>query len=260
MKIYVFVDMEGISGISGSSFVNDDGADYQIGRKYFTLDINACVRGCFAAGAEAVIVRDGHASGNNAIWELVDSRAELIQGANPPDNRYGPGLEDCDALILLGYHAFAGTPGALLEHTYSSKSIQNLWLNGKLVGETGIDAAIAAEYGVPTIMASGDDKLCREAQGWVPGVVTCQVKLGLSCQGARLLSLETAHKLIEDKTTEAVGKLGSIPLLELERPVTLRKEVVERGQLKTGPGITVIDGRTTEITAAKLEDALFRLM
>lgn len=256
MKVYIFVDMEGISGISGSEFVSTDGRFYALGRKYYTMDVNACVRGCFNAGADGVIVRDGHGSGNHAIWEDLDPRVELVQGGTPGVRMSG--LDECDALILLGYHAMAGNARALLEHTYSSKSIQNMWLNGKPVGEIGIDAGVGADYGIPTIMVSGDDQACAEAEAWIPGVVTCQVKKGTSCQGARLLSKETAHRLIEEKAAEAVNKIGEIKPVEYEKPITIRKELVERGQVGGGHGVTVIDGRTVEMTADTVEQALFR--
>lgn len=256
MKIFVFCDMEGISGVSGSDFVTRDGPFYGLGRKYMTWDINACARGCFNGGADAVVVRDGHSSGRHVLWDELDGRIELIQGAG--GNRRFPGLEECDAVILLGYHAMAGTPGGLLEHTYSSKAVQNMWLNGRLAGEFAIDAGIAADQGKPVIMTSGDDKLCAEARDWIPDVVACQVKTGLACQGARLLSKEKAHRLIEEKAAEAVKKIGEIPPLALERPVTLRRELVERGGIPNDFGrkdVKIVDGRTFEFTADTVEAA-----
>lgn len=258
MKILIFVDMEGISGVSGSDFVMTDGRFYQDGRRYYTWDVNACVRGCFRAGATEVIVRDGHSHGNHLLLPELDPRVEVIQGPTP---RRLPGVEDCDALILLGYHAMAGTPGALLEHTYSSKTVQNMWLNGRKVGELGIDAGVASDFGIPTIMVSGDDKVCREAEDWIPGIVTCQVKESYSCQSCRLLSLAKAHALIEEKTVEAIRKIGSIEPMKVSRPVTIRKEMVERVSVVNPfarPEVRVLDARTAEVTADTVEEAFLR--
>ncbi|MHB9106119.1 MAG: M55 family metallopeptidase [Armatimonadota bacterium] len=259
MIIYISVDMEGISGISGSEFVMTDQRLYAEGRRYYTQDINACAQGCFAAGAAGVIARDGHGGGNHALWDQLDPRLELVQGdtAHP-----FPGLEEADALILLGYHALAGTAGALLEHTFSSATVQNLWLSGRLVGEIGIHAATAAELGVPVIMVSGDDKACAEAEEWIPGVITCQVKTGLTTQGARLLSAEIAHRLIAEKTQEAVSKLKHIPPITVPHPVTLRMEMKERiptPREGTRPGMRVIDGRTVEATGESVTEVFPRL-
>ncbi len=256
MKIYIFVDMEGISGISGSEFVKTDGRLYGTARRYYTQDLNVCARACFKAGAEAVLARDGHGSGNHMLWDELDPAIELIQGGSGTVRL--PGITECQAIILLGYHAMAGTAGALLEHTYSSASIQNMWLNGRPVGEVGIDAAVAGDYGVPTILVTGDDYVCREAQEWIPGVVTCEVKKGLGCQAARLLPRAEAHRRLEEATIEAIERLGKIKPLQLPHPVTLRTEMMERCAVPpVRPGIRHLDGRTYEKTGNTVEEAFF---
>ncbi len=256
MNIYIFSDMEGISGITQRDHVMSGSALYPLGCKLMEMDINACVEGCFQAGADKVIVRDGHSAGVNVNPLEIDPRAELIQGRSG-SCRF-PGIDACDALILLGYHAMAGTKDAVLEHTFSSAAIQNMWLNGKLAGEFAIDATIAAEHGVPTILTSGDDKLCAEAKAFLPDVVACQVKTGLNVYGAQMLSPQKGHELITAKTIEAIGKIKSIPLPETTSPAVLKRELVERGTLPSAesPGITLIDGRTYEISRDTLEKAL----
>jgi len=258
MKIYILADMEGISGISGSSFVLADGANYQLGRKLLTQDINACVKGCFKAGATEVIVCDAHCTGSNILWEELDPRVELIQG-NGYRARF-PEIAGSAGLILLGYHAMAGTFEGLLEHSYSSREIQNIWINGKKVGEFGIDALIAADKGIPTIMTSGDDKLCEEAALFHPEVITCQVKKGLGCQAARMLSATKAHELIEKKTIEAIKKIKTIKPPKTKFPVTLRVEKIERGTVPNRDNIKLVDGRTYEaVGRASVEDAFRKL-
>ena len=150
MKVFVFVDMEGISGICRREHVMGDGWAYQEGRRFMTADANACVEGCFRGGATQVVIRDGHYTGFNMLWDQIDPRAELIQGGSDLGRMHDIG--EYDALILLGYHGMAGTPGAVLEHTMSSASWQRFWLNGRESGEFAIDAGIAGDAGVPTII------------------------------------------------------------------------------------------------------------
>jgi D-aminopeptidase len=100
------------------------------------------------------------------------------------------GADGAAAAILLGFHAKALTPGAVLHHTFSSLTIQGMWLNDREVGETGVLAAILAEHKVPVVMVSGDDKVCAEAREWIPGVVTCETKKGTGPQSAELVPLE----------------------------------------------------------------------
>ena len=174
MKIFVAVDMEGISGIFQSEQVSPGSRLYEEGRRFLTQDVNACVEGCFAGGAEQVVVRDIHGGGNHFVWEDLDPRAEYVRGATERERL--PGIAQCAGLILLGYHAMAGTREAILEHTMSSRGWQSFRMNGQLTGEVGIDAGIAADHGVPTIMVSGDDKVCKEVKRLLKGVVVAQVK------------------------------------------------------------------------------------
>ena len=252
MKIYIFADLEGISGVSGSSFVAADGAKYGMGCKLITRDVNICAEVCLKLGADEVIVRDGHGAGNSIIWEQLIPGIRLVQGQTP-GVRFA-GIEDADAVILLGYHAMAGTPGALLEHTFSSKSIQNMWVNGELAGEFAIDTLIAGEYGLPVIMTSGCDKLCAEAKAFSPDVVTCQVKKSTGQQGCILLSPAASEQMLREKTIEAIEafKAGKIKPKTVS-PATLRIEYMERCE----PGVGLIAPRTVEYSAPTLEKAFF---
>ncbi|MGQ9662888.1 MAG: M55 family metallopeptidase [Kiritimatiellia bacterium] len=255
MRIFIMVDMEGISGIFCSDQVSPDKPEYQVGRKYLTWDTNACIEGCFQGGATSVIVRDAHGGGGHFIWEDLDPRAQYARGIFPGPRM--PGIENCDGLILLGYHAMAGTPHAILEHTMSSRNWQNFWLNGRLMGEIGIDAAIAGDFDVPTIMVSGDDKACREARNFIPGIATVEVKRGLGCQGGILLSKEEAHRRISEGAKKAVGLCKKIRPFKVRKPVRMRLELVSRGRVpEDRKGVRIIDGRTYEVTARSVEEAL----
>ena len=261
MNIYITVDMEGISGVYEPAQMRE-GVRYEEARRYLTWDINACAEGCKAAGANKIIVRDSHAGGSNIIWsELSPHIDRIVTGRSAPDKRM-PHFEECDAVILLGYHAMAGTSGGVLEHTMSSAAWQNFWINGKLAGEIAIEACIAGENDKPIIMVSGDDYACAEARALLPNVVTAEVKQGLSVAGASMLVREKAHALIRAKAEEAVKNASQMKPYKVETPVKLRLELIERGQVPSSyskPYMEIIDGRTYEVTANSVEEGLFRL-
>ena len=258
MKIFVMVDMEGISGICRSAQVSSDDAHYQAARRYMVWDVNACVEGCLRGGATRVVVRDAHGGGFNFIWDELDPRADYVQGTSHKERI--PGIGTCDGMVLLGYHAMAGTPHAILEHTMSSRAWQNFWINGRKAGEVAIDAAIAGDHGVPTIMVSGDDKVCKEARRLVKGIHTAQVKKGLHCQGGVLLPKEKAHKLIADTAARAVKSCAKIKPYKVRQPVTLRLELVERGDVPVAKKhVKIIDGRTYEVTGRGMEQTFSML-
>ena len=224
-KVYVFVDMEGCTGItSREQVLNGEGALSMAG------DINACVDACFKAGATSVVVRDGHGKGNNVDPKLIDKRAELIQGPTPYERFKN--IEGSEAIILLGYHAMSMTPNAILAHSYDSKRTQALYLNGREIGEIGMDALIAAEHKVPVVMVSGADDACREAQEWIPGVVVCQVKRSTTTQSGVCLSAKKSHKLIAKSVKQALAKRKEIAMIKPQYPAVLRREHISEGSVR----------------------------
>jgi D-amino peptidase len=263
MNIYIMVDAEGISGIYDRDQVMANSATgrYSEGRELMVNDINACVEACKEAGAEKVFVRDCHGSGSNVIWSKLSSLADYYIIGNTGQDRF-PGLDECDGVILLGYHAMAGTIGGILEHTMSSASVQNYWINDVKVGETAIDAGIVGDRGKPVIMVSGDDKVCKEAKEFLPNVVTAEVKKGITWKGGMLLPPEKAYKTIIEKTKEAIAKLHMQKPLVFEKPIRLKAELTERSMLPmqySKPYMKIIDGRTYEVEGATVEEALYRL-
>ena len=263
MNVYIFADLEGISGIYCPEQVIQGQARHAEGRKYLTREINICASACKAAGVDKVYVRDGHGGSYSLLWDQLSSDVDAAICGITGEVRFAE-LDDCDAVILLGYHAMAGSHRAILEHSYSSKQIQNIWLNGVKIGEIGLDAAILTELQKPVIMVSGDDKACAEAKAFLPNVVTAEVKKSYASFGTALLSPERAEARIREAVAEAIQNFnaGKISYYPVEKPATLRVELVERQQLPNiyaKPYMTVIDGRTYEVSADTVEAILTRI-
>lgn len=258
MNLYILVDLEGISGICSREQIFGKASRINEGRVLMTEDINACVDAAKEMGVEKIYVRDCHGSSNTVIYEKLSDNADYYICGYMGEQRY-MGIEDCDAVILLGYHAMAGTPGALLEHTFNSKNVQNYWLNGKKIGEAEIDTLGVGEHGKPVIMVSGDDKLCEEVKEFSPKTVLCEVKRGMTWNGAMLLPKNKAHKRIAECTKEAISKFSEVPVHKAKAPYVLRVELVERGVLPFvagDPRVKIIDGRTYEKTANTIHEIL----
>ena len=258
MKIYISVDMEGISGINSPEYVLRDGYFYTTGQRLLTADINAAVRGAFDGGADEVIVADVHSSWSNALVEQLDPRALLIAG-QPHQPRFPFLDKSVDGMILLGYHAMAGTYRANLEHTMSSKAWHKFCVNGVPYGEFGIDAELAAEAGVPVIMASGDDKLCAEAQAWLGDIEVAMVKQGLGRQSALCLSPARGQQLVYEHAKRAVERLMAgeqFRLADIPTPcnVQLTYKMVPDADAASVYGTRRIDGYTVETPMGKLSE------
>lgn len=261
MKIYIMADIEGISGIYTTDQVTDEGNRYQEGRRLMTREVNVVAKALKDAGVEEVYYRDCHYAAQNVIWEELSSDVDVCISGAMVNTRFPKELDECDGVILLGYHAKAGTRGALLEHSMSSKGIQNYFVEGKTVGEIFLDAAIVGDRGKPVIMVSGDDHACSEAKETLPWVVTAEVKRAVSCQGAAMLTPKKAEKLIYEKTVEAVKNLPNCKPLVIDKPVRLTVEAVERTftpNIHLKPYMEIHDGRTFTVTGDTMEEALFR--
>ena len=202
-KVYISVDMEGISGISGDDQLGSGGAEYGRSRKLMAEDANAAIRGAFAGGATDVLVNDSHGSQRNLLPEDLDPRARLITHSF---KRHGmmEGLDDTfAAVIFVGYHAKADAPRGLFAHT-GSGVVRDLQINGKSVGEGGMNALLAAWYGVPIVSVSGDDVAVAEVKESVPSVRGVVVKRAINVRAAELRPLQAARRDIQDAAREGV--------------------------------------------------------
>lgn len=255
MKVYISADMEGVAGVVNWKQTQYEGQDYGRFRTLMTRETNAAVEGAFDAGADEVIVNDGHGSMRNLVIEKLDSRAELISGSSKPMSM-GEGLDESyDAVVLVGYHSMAGSPG-VLNHTYTG-SILEFRVNERRFGETGMLAALAGYYCVPVVCISGDDCTVAEAQDLIEGIKTACVKQYSSRYAARSLHPERARQLIYRKVKESLSSIDTEPLA-VESPVVLSVKF-NNTALADGsyllPGAQRIDPLTVQYTAPDYHEA-----
>ena len=152
-------------------------------------DANAAIRGAFEGGATDVLVNDSHGSQRNLLPEDLDPRARLISHSF---KRHGmmEGLDESfDAVIFVGYHAKADAPRGLFAHT-GSGVVRDLQINGRSVGEGGMNAALAAWYGVPVVAVSGDDVAVAEVKESVPASAAWSVKRAINMRAVELKPLQ----------------------------------------------------------------------
>jgi D-amino peptidase len=192
-----------------------------------TAEVNAAVRGACDGGAETVLVADGHAHGRNILIEDLDPRARLHTGSPSPLGMITGVERDVDGALFIGYHARAGTERAILDHTWSSQRVANLWLNDDLIGETGLNAALCGHFGVPVLMVSGDRALCDEAHDLLGEIEIVTVKEATGRSAASCLPPEVAEKRIYAAARRAASRLSdgdSFKALRVQLPVTLTLE------------------------------------
>jgi D-amino peptidase len=203
-RVYISVDLEGISGVNGDDQTSAGQPEYGRARKLMAEDANAAIRGAFDGGATDVLVNDSHGGQRNLLPEDLDQRARLISHSF---KRHGmmEGLDDSfDAVIFVGYHAKADAPRGLFAHT-GSGVVRDLQINGRSVGEGGMNAALAAYYGVPVVSVSGDDVAIAEVKESVPNVRGVAVKRAINIRAVELKPLEIARREIREAARDGVA-------------------------------------------------------
>ena len=231
MRVLIMSDMEGVSGIVTWQQVNGSPDPmYQEGRRLYTEEINAAVRGAKAAGATEIVAVDCHGAGgdwsfNSFVPELLHPDCDWV--AHHPWSRYTELLEQgCDACLLVGMHARNNTPDGVLCHTISTVKWHNLWFNDTLVGESGINAALCGHYGCPVVLVTGDEAVvreCREVLG--AGFTGVAVKRGLSRYSARQIPPVRARQMIEDGARHALQNLSAVKPYVPARPTSITVEI-----------------------------------
>jgi D-amino peptidase len=208
MKILIAADMEGITGVTTWDQVDPRHPEYIRFRKLMTDDVNAAIRGALDAGATEVIVADGHSRGSNILIEDLDPRARLNSGSPSPFSMMQGIDESVDAVLFIGYHARNGSENAILDHTWSSRTVANIWLNDLLTGEYGLNAALAGYFGVPVIMASGDQTACQQMSELLGDLETAVVKQASGRFAAECLPPQVTQELIYAAAHHAVERLA----------------------------------------------------
>src|SRR2546422_8016562 len=207
-NVFVSVDMEGIAGIATLQQVWRGSDDFPTSRKLMTLEANAAVEGAFQGGATSVIVNDSHGDMYNLLPEEIDPRAELLTGIPKPWSMMQGFDAEFDVALFVGYHAAAGTEGAVLDHTYSGRLLYEVRLNGEAVGEAELNAALAGTYGVPVGLVTGDDKACAQASKGLAGIRTVSVKEAYGRGVARSMHPSAAREAIRKASAEVVRAAG----------------------------------------------------
>jgi len=209
-KVYISVDMEGISGVGSETLVSAAGSEYERGRKLMAADTNAAIRGAIAGGAREVVVNDSHGSHANLRIEDIGPGARLITDAF---KRYGmmQGLDESfDAVLFVGYHAKAGSTRGFFAHT-GDANVRDLEIDGRSVGEGGMNALFAAWYGVPVVLITGDDVAVEQYKESDPGVRSVVVKRAINTRAGELRPLDDVHREIEVAAREGVANARKAP-------------------------------------------------
>ncbi|MFZ0323355.1 MAG: M55 family metallopeptidase [Actinomycetes bacterium] len=262
MRVLISADMEGVSGVVHPDDVEPGTAEYAEFRHVMTADVNAAVAGFFDAGATDVVVNDSHYTMRNLVVTELDPRVRYIRGSQKPlgmlEGLLADGHASVDVLAFVGYHAAAGQPG-ILAHTHMGNSIVEVRFAGTPMSEGRLNAAAAAEAGVPLVLVTGDDVTCADARAYAPGVSTAQVKRAITRYTGEVLPPAVAQQLI--RTQAQAGLSAPAPVAAVAAPYRIEIDVFAEHLAVAAsrvPDSTRTGPRTVAVEAATMLEAYLR--
>ncbi|MBN8708275.1 MAG: hypothetical protein BGO12_15295 [Verrucomicrobia bacterium 61-8] len=264
MKVFLMTDIEGVAGVSSHALHSyPEGKYHEEAKRRLTGEVNAAVEGLLEGGASEVLVADGHGPGG-ICFDHLHEKALLLHGRPiTREQLLGP-VWDCDVVAIVGQHARSGVAHGNQNHTFDSRAIDRMTLNGREIGETYYLAAWAGLKGIPVVFLSGDAAACEEAEADIPGIVTATVKWGQGANSEICLSGRASQSLIRSRIREAmeIHRLSPVAPVGMEGPYELCIRwfsTQAADEAESVSGCDRLDGKTTCYRSARLLDALKRL-
>jgi len=221
MHILISTDIEGVAGVTHPEQIHPGNPEYERARRWMTAEANAAIAGAFKGGATTVTVNDSHGGFRNMPADLLDARAQIIQG-KPRTLSMVAGVElGVDGVCFIGYHAKSKARG-ILAHTINSFAFARIFINDQELGEAGIYGALAGAYGAPIIMAAGDDVFIEETRPLFPQAEFVQTKRATGHASGISLSPQASCAAIEAAVARAVARCGDCQPLQLHGAIDVR--------------------------------------
>ncbi len=268
MKIYISADMEGVNGVVLKEHVDPQAREYAMAREWMIQEVNAAVEGAVAAGATEVVVNDSHNTMTNLPVDRLHPQARLGTGTMKPYSMVQELDDSYRAAFFIGYHAKYGTANAIHDHIFAYSMFEQVLINGRPVGEFGLNAGLAGFYRVPAVLVSGDQTMAAEAKELIPHIHAVIVKEGRGRYSALCRPFHTSLADIRSSAELAVRQAADLTPVYFEQPLQLtvtyqRAESADLGALL--PKSDRLDSRTLTCTASTYPEmyrkflALYRL-
>ncbi|MDT0442381.1 M55 family metallopeptidase [Streptomyces johnsoniae] len=257
-RILVSADMEGATGVTWPADCLPGTPEWQRCRPMLTSDVNAAIAGFFDGGATEVLVNEAHMTMRNLLLEQLDDRAQLLTGRHK-DLSMVEGVQrgDVDGIAFVGYHTGAGDEG-VLAHTYLGNSLTGVFVDGVRAGEGLLNSLVAAEYGTPVVLVTGDDRTCADARGYAPDAPAVAVKDYVSRYAAVCRTPARTAADIHAGAAKAVAlAVRRPPAAPRERTVEIEFDAEHlAGAAAIVPGVTQTGPRRVAYTAPTMYEGI----
>jgi D-amino peptidase len=221
VRVYISADMEGVTGVVSADQLSPAGFEYQKFREIMTAEVLAAIQGAREAGATEFVVSDSHGNGESLLIDRFPPDVTIVRSF-PRPLMMMQGIDSTfSAVLFIGYHASTTNPAGVRAHTISSALLTSVSLNGVAMTEGGINAAIAAHFGVPVVMVSGDDIAVAEVQQQVGPIEGAVVKKAISFHSAATMTPDAGQAIIRQRAKSGVSRRAELRPKPDQKPVTL---------------------------------------
>jgi D-amino peptidase len=223
LKVYISADMEGITGVASAEQLGPTGFEYNQARQWMTAEVIAAIQGAREAGATEFVISDSHGNGQSLLIDRLPADVPItVVRAFPRPLGMMEGIDSSfGAVIFVGYHASTSSLTGVRAHTMSSALLTRIAINGTSMSEAGVNAAIAAQFGVPVVMITGDDVIVNESKQRFGAIEGVAVKRAIGFHGAATLLPEAAQALIRQRAKVAVTRRAEMKPYAMTKPLSL---------------------------------------
>lgn len=258
MKLFISADIEGCAGVALTDETHKNEAVYRAFAKQMTKEVAAACEAAHDAGADEIVVKDGHGDASNIDPLMMPDYVTLIRGKSGHPYNMMSGLDGSfDGVMYIGYHAPAGDPGFAISHTSTGNSLY-IRLNGNYMSEFMLNSYTAASHGVPVLFVSGDRAICGMAKDMVKDITTAVTKSGLG--GSTYC--EAPGKVLESIRRGVKQALsGDLSRCRVELPASFTYEVTFKDwkkayQMSFYPGMKAVDTFTDRLETSRWMDVV----
>ena len=228
MKLFISADIEGCAGVALAYETHKNEAAYGEFAKQMTKEVVAACEAAREAGADEIVVKDGHGDATNIDPLCMPDYVTLIRGKSGHPYNMMSGLDGSfDGVMYIGYHAPAGNPGFAISHTSTGNSLY-IRLNGSCMSEFMLNS-----YTAVTKTGLGASTYCK-APGQVEETIRQGVKKALA---------------------------GNLSRCRVELPETFTYEVTYKDwkkayQMSFYPGMRAVDTFTNRLETTRWMDVV----
>ena len=179
MKLYISLDIEGITGVTSWSETDNNNKDYAPFVKHMEKELVTVCEAAKEIGFDEILVNDGHETGRNITGFDLPEYVKIIRGWSGNPLTMIEGIDESfDAIAFVGYHAPTGSGASPLSHTMHVSKLNGIRINGKIVSEFLIGYYSGLYYDIPTVFLSGDAGICSEVNTANKNIGTVATKEG----------------------------------------------------------------------------------